>query len=206
MKRIRWNALIFIWIYVAAATVWAGENIKITASAAGAAPVVVGSPEDTGYIIGPGDVLEISVWKDEAMSKMVTVLPDGKISFPLIGQILAGGKTVDQLKQELEEKIARFVPDPILSVGVQQVNSMLIYIIGRVNNPGRFALNANINVLQALSVAGGLNPFAKRDKIKIFREESEKTRMFDFKYDEVSDGENLEQNITLVRGDVIVVP
>ena len=158
------------------------------------------------YLIGPGDILDISVWKEEALTKLVTVLPDGKISFPLIGDIDAAGKTVASLGNELNKKIEQYVPDPNLSVVVQQVNSMLIYIIGRINHPGRFVLNTNINVLQALSMAGGLNPFAKKNKILIFREKNKKTTIFKFRYDDVSKGENLEQNIMLKRGDIIVVP
>lgn len=164
-------------------------------------------PPGTGYAVGPGDVIYISVWKNEELTKLLTVLPDGKISFPLIGEILAEGKTAAQLKKEIEERLSpRFVLDPVLTVEVRQVNSMLIYVIGKVNHPGRFALNSNINVLQALSMAGGLNPFAKRNRIKIFREEDGKTAVFEFRYDEVSDGTNLEQNIQLKKGDVIVVP
>ncbi|MCD6185055.1 MAG: polysaccharide biosynthesis/export family protein [Deltaproteobacteria bacterium] len=158
------------------------------------------------YLIGRGDILDISVWKDEALTKLVTVLPDGKISFPLIGDIDAAGKTVTSLRNELNKKIEQYVPDPNLSVVVQQVNSMMIYIIGRINHPGRFVLNTNINVLQALSMAGGLNPFAKKNKILIFREENGKTTIFKFRYNDVSRGEALEQNIILKRGDIIVVP
>ncbi|MDM8522632.1 polysaccharide biosynthesis/export family protein [Desulfococcaceae bacterium HSG8] len=159
------------------------------------------------YIMGPGDVLDISVWKNKDMSRTLTVLPDGKVAFPLIGEVIVAGKTVAQLKTELENRLSpRFILNPVLSVEIRQVNSMLIYIIGKVNHPGRFALNANINVLQALSMAGGLNVFAKRNEIKIFREEGRRTRIFEFRYDDVSYGENLEQNIRLRRGDVIVVP
>ena len=158
------------------------------------------------YIIGPGDILDISVWKDEALSKLVTVLPDGRISFPLIGQVAAGGKTVAQLREDLERKLSRFVPDLSLSVIVHQVNSMMVYVIGRVNRPDRFILNTNASVLQALSMAGGLNPFAKRSKIKILRSENGMTKTIPFNYNEVTKGEKLEQNIMLIRGDVVVVP
>lgn len=158
------------------------------------------------YRIGPGDLLEIYVWKDEALTKSVMVLPDGKISFPLIGAFKAEGKTVNELKEEMAEKITQYVNEPILSVDVRQVNSMLIYVIGRVNRPDRFILNTNINVLQALAMAGGFTPFAIRDKIKIFRQDGDKTIIFDFRYDDVADGKRLEQNIWLKRGDVIVVP
>ena len=158
------------------------------------------------YIIGPGDVLDISVWKEEALTKLVTVLPDGKIAFPLIGEAMASGWTVAQLKKEIETRLARFVPDPVLSVSIHQMNSLMIYVVGKVNNPGRFILNTNVDVLQALAMAGGLNSFAKRGQIKVFRKKDGKTKIFEFDYDDVTAGKKLEQNMQLVRGDTIVVP
>jgi polysaccharide export outer membrane protein len=158
------------------------------------------------YVIGPGDVLDISVWKVTELTKLVTVLPDGKISFPLVKQVMAAGKTVEQLTGELEKKLARFVPDLNLSLLVHQVNSMLVFVIGEVNNPGRFVLNANVNVLQALAMAGGLTPFADKDSIKIFREEGSGTEIIAFDYNAVTKGKDVAQNIQLERGDVIVVP
>lgn len=163
-------------------------------------------PGDKDYLLGPGDQLDISVWKDEALTRSLAVLPDGKISFPLVGELTAAGKTVAQLKQEIGEKLSRFVPDPILSLEVRQVNSQIIYVIGRVNNPGRFVLNVNVNVLQALAMAGGCNPFASKNKIKILRNEGDQTKVFTFKYDDVVDKDRLEENIGLKRGDVVVVP
>jgi polysaccharide export outer membrane protein len=178
--------------------------IVLMASTAGAEekPVMPGMD----YVIGPGDVLDISVWKVAELTKLVTVLPDGKIAFPLIGQIVAGGKTLDQLSRELEKKLEKFVPDLNLSVMVQQVNSMVIYVIGEVNNPGRFILNSNVNVLQALAMAQGLAVFAKKGKIMIFREAAKGTEIIGFNYDDVVEGKELGQNIPLKRGDVIVVP
>lgn len=158
------------------------------------------------YLIGRGDVLDVSVWKDEAQTKVVTVLPDGTIALPLIGEIVAAGRTVADLKKEITQKVSKYVPDPVLTVIVQQVNSMLIYVVGKVNRPGRLVLNTNINVLQALTMAGGLNAFAKRGKVSIMRGEGEATQTFAFDYDEVSSGRNLAQNIRLQRGDVVVVP
>ena len=158
------------------------------------------------YVIGPGDVLDISVWKEQALTKLVTVLPDGKISFPLVGAIRAGGKTLDQLSKELETKLSRYVPDLNLSVLVHQVNSMMVYVIGKVNKPGRFVLNSNIDVMQALAMAGGLNPFAEEGNVKIFRKTIEGKKIIDFDYDDVANGKKMEQNIMLKRGDVIVVP
>ena len=158
------------------------------------------------YVIGPGDVLDISVWKEQALTKLVTVLPDGKISFPLVGAIRAGGKTLDQLSKELENKLSRYVPDLNLSVLVHQVNSMMVYVIGKVNKPGRFILNSNIDVMQALAMAGGLNPFAEEGNVKIFRKTIDGKKIIDFDYDDVANGKKMEQNIMLKRGDVIVVP
>ena len=192
MKNLLWKAGLMTLMFLC----------PLTSLAAKEAPIV---PTDD-YVIGRGDILDISVWKDEALTKLVTVLPDGKISFPLIGEVAAGGKTLSQLRKELEKRLSRYVPDINLSIVVTQINSMLVYVIGRVNNPGRFALNTNINVLQALALAGGLNPFAKRSKIQVFREERNGTQIFPFDYDDVVKGENLQLNIRLRRGDVVVVP
>ena len=191
MKPLNGRIVLILLAFLVAATVSAAEKMS---------PLT-----EKDYVIGPGDVLEISVWKEESLTKLLTVLPDGKITYPLIGEVAAGGWTVAQLKKEIETRLARFVPDPVLTVGVHQVNSMFIYVIGKVNNPGRFALNDNINVLQALAMAGGLNSFAKRGQVQVFRAKGGKTETYPFDYDEVSDGENLEQNIQLERGDVIVV-
>jgi polysaccharide export outer membrane protein len=158
------------------------------------------------YVIGPGDMLNISVWKDESLTRQVVVLPDGRIAFPLIGQLTAAGRSLAEVTREMEQKLERFAPGVTLSVVVQQVNSLMIYVIGRVNNPGRFVLNSDINVMQALAMAGGLNPFAKRGDIKVFREVGKATEIINFDYDKVSSGEQVQQNIRLRRGDVIVVP
>jgi polysaccharide biosynthesis/export protein len=175
-------------------------------TAQGEVPPSVKAPAADGYIIGPGDVLDISVWKDEALTRSCVVRPDGFISFPLAGEILAAGSTPSQLKTEMEAKLTRYVPDVVLSLEVKQINSLIIYVIGKVNNPGRFAQSLDVNVLQALATAGGLNVFAKRDKIKVFRQGVSGTTIFPFDYDRVVEGKNLEQNIHLKRGDVVVIP
>ncbi len=158
------------------------------------------------YIIGPGDILDIALWRDDALVRQVMVLSDGNISFPLIGEVMAAGKSVPELKQEISMRLTEYVPEPVLSIEVKQPNSMLVYVIGRVNNQNRFPVNANVTVLQALSIAGGLTPFARSNKIKVIRQEKGKTTILPFKYDEVVQGQNIKQNITLKRGDVIVVP
>jgi polysaccharide biosynthesis/export protein len=171
---------------------------------AGEAPAAGGQPGE--YTIGDGDVLMVSVWKDPGLTGQVTVLPGGKISFPLVGQTVASGRTLADLKKELETKISPYVPNPVLTVQVLSVNSLLIYVIGKVNHPGRFVLNSPVDVLQALAMAGGVNPFAKSGRIKVFRKTTKGTQTFAFDYDSVVEGKDLSQNIVLERGDVVVVP
>jgi polysaccharide export outer membrane protein len=205
MQRGRKIAALFVAVLVLDSCLWASERTE-NAIAPQERPSTVSVVPGPDYLIGPGDVLEISVWEAEDLTRTVAVLPDGTISFPLVGGVKAAERRLTDLEKEVEEKVARFVPDPVVYVEVRQVNSMLIYVIGRVKNPGRFPLNANVNVMQALAMAGGLNPFAERDEIKIFRDTGGETEIFRFTYDAVSHGENLEENITLKRGDVIVVP
>lgn len=171
----------------------------------GETPLLLVTEEEV-YLIGPGDVLNISVWKDESLTCSCVVRPDGALSFPLIGDMHAAGKSAEQIKAELEKKLDWYVPDVILSVEVKEINSMIIYVIGKVNAPGRYVMNTNVDVLQTLATAGGLNIYAKRNKIKILRQEKDKTTIFPFEYDKIVEGSRLEENIRLKRGDVLVVP
>ena len=161
---------------------------------------------DSGYQIGPEDVLEISVWKEEGLKKEVLVRPDGGISFPLIGEIHAMGKTEGQLQKEITQRLDKFIPDPVVSVSVLKVAGNKIYVIGKVNKPGEYAAGRYVDVMQALSMAGGLTPFAAENGIKVLRKEGGKDTVFRFRYSQVKNGENLEQNIQLKGGDVVVVP
>jgi polysaccharide export outer membrane protein len=165
---------------------------------------VISSSSD--YIIGDGDVLYVSVWKDETLSRELTVLPGGKITFPLVGDLMVTGKTVAQVQKELESRIVPFVPNPYLTVEVHAVNSLSIYILGQVKDPGRFLLNSRVDVLQALAMAGGINAFAKSGQIKILRTNGTEKQTIRFDYDAVCAGKKMSQNILLERGDVIVVP
>lgn len=157
------------------------------------------------YKIGPGDVLDIAVWKNPDLTRQVVVLPDGRIHFPLVGEFTAEGVSVPELREQMIKQIERYVPDPVLTISVNQVRSMTVYVVGKVNRPGSIEIHKDIDVLQALSVAGGLNAFAKEKEVRIFRKEADQTQIFFFNYKEVSKGEGLEQNILLKRGDVIVV-
>jgi len=162
--------------------------------------------EQGGFVLGPEDVLEISVWKDETLTKQVVVRPDGKISFPLIGEIQAAGRTVEDLRKEIIKKLSEFISDPVVTVMVIGINSYKIYVIGKVNKPGAYTVGRPVNVMQALSMAGGFSPFAHLDNISILREQNGKQIRIKFNYKEVAKGKHLEENILLKRGDVIVVP
>jgi len=161
---------------------------------------------DSGYQVGPEDILEISVWKEEGLKKEVLVRPDGGMSFPLIGDVQAAGKTVGQLKKEIAQRLEKFIPDPVVSIALLKVIGNKIYVIGKVNKPGEFPAGRYVDVLQALSIAGGLTPFAAENGIKVMRKEGGKDIVFPFRYSDVKNGENLEQNIQLKGGDVVVVP
>ncbi len=158
------------------------------------------------YIVQPGDVLTIAVWKEKDLQADVTVRPDGGLDFPLVGNIPASGKTVEQLRKEITTKLAKYVPDPVVTVLLKQSLGYQIFVIGKVNKPGNFPAMRNIDVMQALSMAGGLTPFASENKIKILRRVNGELKALPFKYSKVEKGENLEQNIILQGGDVVVVP
>lgn len=158
------------------------------------------------YQIGPGDVLNISVWKEEGMQLEVLVRPDGGITFPLAGEIQAGGLTTKALSETLVKKLKRYIPHPNVTVSVLRSESNKIYVIGKVNRPGEFTATGYLDVLQALTMAGGLTPFADTDDIKIIRRTDTGTLMKKFDYDEVISGERLDMNIILKAGDTVVVP
>lgn len=161
---------------------------------------------DSGYQIGPEDLLEISVWKEEGLKKEALVRPDGGLSFPLIGEVHAAGKTAGQLKKEIAQRLEKFIPDPVVSIALLRVVGNKIYVIGKVNKPGEFPAGRYVDVLQALSMAGGLTPFASENGIKVMRKEGGKDIVFQFRYSDVKNGEDLGQNIQLKGGDVVVVP
>jgi polysaccharide export outer membrane protein len=162
--------------------------------------------EDKPYYIGPGDVLEISVWKDAELSRKIVVPPDGAVSFPLIESVKATNLTVTDLKKIIKKKLAEYVPDPTVTVMLMEINSLKAYAIGKVNNPGEFPISLESNVMQILAKAGGLTPFASKGNIMILRQLKGRIEKIPFDYGQVEKGKHLEQNIILQIGDVVVVP
>ena len=166
----------------------------------------IGFAAEKVYHIGPGDVIEISVWKDPELSKNMVVPPDGIISFPLIGSIKVTNQAVHELRKIVAQKLSEFIPEATVTVMLKEINSMKAYVIGKVRNPGEFSIDLESNVMQILSKAGGLTPFASDGNIKIFRRRGNQIINIPFDYGEVENGKNLQQNIILQPGDVIVVP
>ncbi len=158
------------------------------------------------FHLGPGDVLEISVWKDEALVREVVVRPDGRISFPLIGDVVAQGRTVAELQKAVEAKIKAYVPDAPVNVMVIEVGSTRVYVVGKVARPGVYVMSQRMRVMQVLAMAGGMTAFAKKDDIIIIRQDKGGQKVWPFNYSRVSDGEDLGQNIMLEAGDTVVVP
>jgi len=158
------------------------------------------------YKIQPGDVLSISVWKEEELSLDIIVRPDGQISVPLAGEISAAGDSVENLRMQISAKLEKYIADPVLTVSVRSLSGNKIFVIGKVNRPGQFSIVRNIDVMQALSMAGGTSTYAALNDIKILRRENGKLSAMSFKYGEVEKGKRLEQNILLKAGDVVVVP
>ena len=161
---------------------------------------------DQGYFLGPEDVLLISVWKDEHLTREVVVRPDGMISFPLVGDMAAEGRTVEDLRSELVRRLIKYIPNVNVTVAVLKVLSHKVYVVGRVAKPGEYLVGHYTDVLQALSLAGGLTPFAAENDIKIVRRVMGQQQTFPFRYSDVRKGIDLEQNILLQRGDVVMVP
>ncbi len=158
------------------------------------------------YRIGPNDVLNIYVWREPDLTRDVTVMADGRITFPLIGEVVAAGKTVAELKQIITEKLQKYVTAPEVTVIVNESRSQIIYTIGKLNNPGPYPLTPGMTVLQALSAAGGFAEWADTKNIVIVRREGGKEVQLKFNYKEFISGKNLGQNILLKPGDTIVVP
>ncbi len=181
----------------------AGVKVEMAPATAAVKPDVA---VDAGYQIGPEDVLSIVVWKEEGLKAEALVRPDGGISFPLIGDLQATGKTAAQLQDEISKKLEKFIPDPVVSVSLLKIAGNKVYVIGKVNRPGEFPAGRYIDVMQALSMAGGLTTFAAENDIKILRKEGGKDVVLPFQYGSVKKGENLEQNIQLKGGDTVVVP
>ena len=166
----------------------------------------VESSDVAPYTVNPGDVLTISVWKENDLLRQVIIRPDGAFSFPLVGDVHATEKSVAEIQQILAQRLERFIPDPVVTVTVDQIIGHSVYVLGQVNRPGQFIAPGTIDVMQALALAGGTSVFANNDKIKILRRVDGILTAIPFDYGDIEKGKRLHQNILLMPGDVVVVP
>jgi polysaccharide export outer membrane protein len=165
------------------------------------------SAPGTGYLVRSGDVLQVSVWKEPELTRELLVRPDGGFSFPLAGQVRAQGRVVEDIEREIKARIERYIPEPVVTVAVLKTQGNKVHVVGKVNRPGEYVMSSETDVMQALSMAGGTNSFAALNDIMILRRQPDGAQMaIPFRYGDVEDGENLEQNILLQSGDVVVVP
>ncbi len=169
-------------------------------------PAPKAATNDANYVIGAQDVLDVSVWKEQDISRVVPVRPDGKISLPLLNDVQAAGLTPAQLAAQITESLKKYVTNPQVTVIVTTINSQRVYLLGEVSRPGAFPLLPNMTVLQALSSAGGFTQFAREKNIYVLRTEDGKQVKHPFNYKDVVNGKNSDQNIVLKAGDTIVVP
>jgi len=171
------------------------------APAGSSAPV-----ESLNYRVQPGDTLSVSVWKEADLSGEVLVRPDGGLSFPLVGDVVASGKTIAALREEFTERLKRYIPNPVVTVAAKAIGGNHIYVVGKFLRPGEYPFGRPLDVMQALSLAGGTTSFAALNDIVILHRENGQLRSTPFHYGEVERGKGLKQNILLESGDTVVVP
>ena len=162
------------------------------------------------YKLNPGDQVEISVWNEDNLQKTITVLPDGMISFPLVGHLQAAGKSAAEIETTIAAKLDTYIADPEVNVTVTSTRGNVIFVVGKVLKPGPIVMIQSTTVMQALAMAGGLNEFASANSIKIIRrsglEEGSKETLLKIRYSDLEKGNDLASNHILNYGDVIVVP
>jgi len=164
------------------------------------------APVLPAYRLQPGDVVDVSVWKETDLQKEVLVRPDGGLSFPLAGEVDARGKSVDEVRVILAERLQKYIPNPVVTVALKQIGGNRIYVLGRVNHAGEFPFANSLDVMQAISLAGGATPYAALNEIVILRRQNGRQQSFSFRYLDVAHGHSLQQNIVLESGDTVVVP
>jgi polysaccharide biosynthesis/export protein len=161
------------------------------------------------YTVKPGDVLSIAVWKEPDLTSPTTgvlVSPDGSFSFPLVGQVDARGKGVLELQNLITARLRKYISEPVVTVSLQDIKGNVVYVIGQVTKPGNFVVNPDVNVMQALSMAGGFTAFASLNNIVVLRSNATGQIAIPFHYSDVAHGKDLQQNVQLQAGDVVVVP
>lgn len=209
--RKRQNNWLFLALLVLAIPVGAQEATATKQSTEPAVPATNAAQKaapstDPNYVIGPQDVLDVSVWKEPEVSRVVPVRPDGRISLPLLNDVQAAGLTPAALAAQLTESLKKYVTNPQVTVIVTAINSQRVYLLGEVTRPGAFPMIPGMTVLQAISSGGGFTQYARTKAIYVLRNENGKQVKYPFNYKDVLGGKKPEQDIALKAGDTIVVP
>ncbi len=180
--------------------------LLLTVSGFAQQPAPPASAPQPLYVIQANDILEIFVWKEPELTRKVLVRPDGRISFPLVQDLMAAGISPGELKEQIEKRLKEFLAAPNVTVIVDSIQSYRVYVVGKVQKPGMVSAEKPITVLQALALAGGFQEYAKDSEIMVLRNSALENVAFDVNYKDVVRGKKPEQNITLRSGDVVVVP
>lgn len=198
MQRKKWDIFIVgvIFLFLSAGYVCTPEAVKAEDQ----------SSRTSDYIIGLGDIIEVQVWQEPDLSRTSKVRLDGKISLPLIGDVMAAKTTTSALDELLEKKFSEVITEPAVSVILVESRSRRYYVIGQVSQPGEFAIDYPVTILQAIARSGGFQEWAKKDEIKVVRREGDQEKFFRFDYDSFVKGNNLDQNIVIAPGDTVIVP
>jgi polysaccharide export outer membrane protein len=159
-----------------------------------------------GYRLQPGDLITVSVWKEVDLQSEVLVRPDGGFSFPLAGEVDAVGKTVEDIRAILAERLKRYIPNPVVTVAIKTIGGNRIFVVGKVIHAGDFPFSSPLDVMQAIALAGGTTPYAAINDIVILRRQNGQQEALHFHYSDVARGRELAQNIQLLSGDTVVVP
>jgi polysaccharide export outer membrane protein len=170
-------------------------------------PVLPASAADeAAYRLNPGDVLRLSVWREETLDRQAVIQPDGTVSFPLVGQVPAAGRTPEEVQETIAGRIEVYIPDPVVTVELLEARGNRIYVLGEVARPGEYQLGRPITVVQAISLAGGFTPFAGSGEVRILRTTGGVEESIPFDYGDVADGADIAANIELKAGDTVIVP
>jgi polysaccharide export outer membrane protein len=162
--------------------------------------------QDATYTVKPGDILKVSVWKEPDLQGPILIRPDGGFSFPLVGEVDGRGKTVAELQVIMTQRLSKYISDPVVSVSVTEIHGNKVYVIGQVVKPGEFIVNPSVDVMQALSMAGGMTAFASLANIIILRHNGTTRTALHFDYTDVAKGRKFSDDVQLQSGDVVVVP
>ncbi len=158
------------------------------------------------YRLNPGDVVRISVWREDELLREARIQPDGTVSYPLAGSVQAAGRSPDEVAATIKDRLTPFISDAVVTVELLEAQGYRVYVVGEVNRPGEYQLAQPITVLQALSIAGGLTPFAGESGIRILRTDMEGQANIEFNYNDVASRGEMEKNIFLKSGDTVIVP